>query len=274
MARFKDKKVVITGAGRMQSLGASIALGFAAEGANIVIAYLSSAKEQAEVMLKINEIYKEHHYSSVKARAFQVDLSNRNSRDRFVEESYQFLDDVDILINNAGIGIRKNFVDLTEEDMKKLFEVNFFAPFFLMQAFSRRMIRNQTTPKKDYNIVNITSISRKVITPTLSGYEATKAALSQLTKSTALELAQFNIRVNDVAPGLVATNINQLQRDNHPERWQNRIAQIPLNRTVAHHDVAQAVLFAAGNQSMTGSTITVDAGRSCNWIGNEVNFTS
>lgn len=260
--KFSNKKIVLTGGNR--GIGKAIALSFAEQGADIVITYNSDSKA-ADIV--INEIRK----FGVKAKAIQVDLINDDDRGRLLKESYEFLGDVDILINNAGIATRKPFLDLSQDEVTKIFTVNLLAPFFIMQAFAQRMASKQNELLKDYCIINITSISREVITHGLSHYEASKAALSQLTKSASIDLSRYKIRVNDVAPGLVPTDINRSQWDTNSAIWQNRVAGIPLNRPGTPDEIAQAVLFLADNKWITGSTITVDGGKTCNWYGAEIN---
>ncbi len=190
-------------------------------------------------------------------------------------ESYAFFSDIDILINNAGIIDRNSLLNLSQENIKKVFEVNAIAPFYLLQQFAKRMILKQgeiskkQDELKDYCIINITSISRKLPTG-LSSYEVSKAALNQLTKSAAFELAQYNIRVNDIAPGLVSTNLNKYIWDKAPTLWNQRISGIPLNRGGTSEEVAQAVESVIDNKWMTGTTITIDGGRSVNWLGQDI----
>ena len=262
MNTLKGKKVVLTGGNR--GIGRSIALSFAKAGADVFLTYCTDENSAQTVA---NEI--EAHQVAVKT--IQVDLSCAEDRQRLLIESYAFFGDVDILVNNAGIATRRPFIELSQEEINKVVEINFLAPCFLMQLFAKRMVQQQTqrNEHKDYCIVNISSISRNVITPGISHYEASKAALNQITKSAAIELAEYKIRVNDVAPGLIPTEINREQWETHSPLWQNRIAAIPLQRSGKPEEIADAVLFLAGNSWITVTTITVDGGRSCNWSGSE-----
>ncbi|MBX3709157.1 MAG: SDR family oxidoreductase [Gammaproteobacteria bacterium] len=270
--RYKSKKVVVTGGSR--GIGQAIAMAFAEQGADVVITY-NSDFEAAEVV--VNEIQK---FGS-KAKAIKMDLQNNEDRCRLVKESYEFFDgDIDVLVNNAGILTRRPFIELSKEEIIKVLEINLLAPLFLMQEFAKHMVRQQESlleqskALKDYCIINITSISKKVITHGLSHYETSKAALSQLTRSVSVDLARYNIRVNDVAPGLIPTDINRNQWQANSSIWQKRVAGIPLHRSGTSKEVAQAVLSVVDNAWMTGTTVTVDGGRTRNWSGTEINENS
>ena len=268
MPNFKGKNVVITGGNR--GIGKAIALAFAERGANIIITYNSDLKAAESV---IEEIQK----CGCDAKAIKADFLLYEDIKRLVQESYKFFADIDIVVNNVGILTRKPFLELSRKEITKVLEVNLLAPFFLTQEFARKMVKGQenlkrnTGSQKDYCIINITSLSRKVITYGLSHYESSKAALSQLSKSAAVDLASYGIRVNEVAPGLIPTDINRNQWETNSSIWQKRIAGIPLHRTGMPVEIAKAVLFVADNAFMTGTTITVDGGRSRNWSGGEIN---
>jgi glucose 1-dehydrogenase len=267
-SRFNDKKVVVTGGNH--GIGKAIALAFAEEGADIVITYNSNPESAQVVVAEIQALGR-------KAKALHINIINDTDRSKLVSESYDFLGDVDTIVNNAGMATRKPFLELSEAEITTVMTVNCLAPFFIMQGFAQRMfdqqnaLKSKSLPLKDYSIINISSISREVVTFGLSHYETSKAALSQLTKSAAVDLARYKIRVNDVAPGTVPTGINQSQWGGNTEVWQHRVSCIPLNRPGQPQEIAHAVLFLAENQWATGSTIVVDGGRTCNWYGNEMN---
>lgn len=260
---MKNLNVVITGS---RGIGKAIALAFAEKGANLLLTYHTGEASAQEVVHEIQEM-------GSKAKAICIDISKESDRNDLVEESYRFLGDVDVLVNNAGIATRQSFLMLTEEEVRKIFEVNFFSSFFLSQEFARHMTKKQEQLMReesnlnDYCIINVSSISRNVITAGLCHYEASKAAVSQLSKSMSMDLAKYKIRVNDVAPGIIPTDINRKQRELTPEIWQSRISAIPLGRPGLPEEVASTVLFLTSNKWMTGSTITIDGGHSCNWPG-------
>jgi 3-oxoacyl-[acyl-carrier protein] reductase len=112
------------------------------------------------------------------------------------------------------------------------------------------------------SIINISSISAKIISPGLTHYECSKAALNMLTKASASALAKYKIRVNAIAPGLIETNINQTQREANPQAWNKRTAKIPLNRAGKPEDITPMAIMLASKKSswITGSIITIDGG--------------
>ncbi|STX50968.1 short-chain dehydrogenases/reductases family protein [Legionella busanensis] len=272
---ISGKNIIVTGGNN--GLGKAIAQEFAKNGANVLITYHSdkeSANETVEELKKYN----------IKTMAIQVDLTSPVSRDYLVEESYRFFQgSVDIVVNNAGTLTRQPILQLSPQEIENVFALNFFAPFYLTQAFGKRMVVQQQslmasgeTELKDYCIINISSISRKVVVPGLAHYEASKAALSQFTKSAAVDkdFCKNNIRVNDIAPGLVPTNLNASLWKNNSLFWKGLVKSIPLNRPGKPQEIAAAVLSVATNPWMTGSTITIDGGRAHNWFGSEINNSS
>lgn len=264
--KLRNKNIVITGGSN--GLGKAIALKLAGQGANIIITYHSDSPAALDVIDQVSLM-------GVRAKAIQVDLSDKVDCSRLVFEVCEFFGEVDALINNAGIVVRKSILDHTQSDIQKVFEVNVLSPFYLLQEFGFQMKRVQTNrvengdEYKDYCIINITSISRNLPTG-LSSYEVSKAALHQLTKSAAFELAQHKIRVNDIAPGLVPTNLNKQVWQHNQSLWNQRISSIPLGRAGTPDEVADAVEFILGSEWMTGSTITIDGGRMVNWLGADI----
>ncbi len=263
------KKVIITGGNR--GIGRAIALAFAKQGCDIVITYHSDPQAAKAVIHEIQQ-------TDVKAKAIQVNLLEEKDRLRLIKESSEFLGNIDILVNNAGILTRNSFLNLSEDEVKQVFAVNVIGPFLLSQAVGRYMVERQeelaarSEELPDRCIINITSISRKVVTPGLSHYELSKAAASQMSKSLAMDedFRRYKIRVNDVAPGLVPTDINRNQWQTNSSIWQKRVAGIPLGRPGQPEEVAQVVIAVASNEWMTGTTLTIDGGRTRNWSGAEI----
>ena len=266
MKNFQGKNIVITGGNR--GIGKATALAFAELGANV---FISSHSDQSLAEQVVQEL-RQH---GVKAQQFKMDISNKVDRAAFVEACYA-QGDIDVLVNNAGIATRNPFLKLSEQEVRHVMEVNFMAPLFLMQDFARHMatqqqkLTNQKHPLKDYSIINITSICETVSLTSLCHYEASKAALQRLTKSAALDLAKYKIRVNCLAPGIVATDINRDTRENNPARWQKRVLGTPLGRTGNPEEIASAAVFLASNTWATGTDLVVDGGRSVNWEGESI----
>ena len=172
------------------------------------------------------------------------------------EQAERVAGPIDILVNNAGISAPNSFLKTTEEQWREQMEVNLDGVFRVAQEAARRMAARQSGG----SIINIASIIAYTTMKTLAPYGATKAAVVSLTKSMALELAQYGIRVNALAPGYFPTEINE-------EFWQTdagkrMIAKIPFKRLGAYKDLEGPLLLLASDAGafMTGSVITVDGG--------------
>ncbi|MEO6964719.1 MAG: SDR family oxidoreductase, partial [Acidobacteriaceae bacterium] len=171
-----------------------------------------------------------------------------------------------VLVNNAGVAWAKSFWDLTEEDWDLILGVNVKALFFTLQATARRMMEHGGT------IINIASIAGRLPRPTLMHYAASKAAVISITRSAALALADHNIRVNAVAPGMIDTEmLHSLQSDLQKASPGSAAGQpgvdiVPLRRIAQPEEIAQAVLYLASDASayITGQTLNVCGGISMN----------
>ena len=178
-----------------------------------------------------------------------------------IEDVEKFLGSIDILINNAGVISRPiSYLETSMESLDEVLNINFKVPFYLTQRVAKRM-KNRNTKG---SIINISSVSADIVSPGLAHYESSKAALNAFTRAAASELAAFNIRVNAVSPGLVATNMNKDQWENNSESWSIRSSKIPLGRAGMPQDIANIALYLASEKSnwITGSIITADGGLS------------
>ncbi len=241
--RLAGKKVIVTGANR--SIGKAIALLFAKEGAELVISFRSDQKGAEET---ISSIKKAHG----KASALYADFSTHDKVGQFYNECINVLGHVDILVNNAGGYNTLSFFELTPNDFEQLLQVTLMTPFFLSQLVAKGMVEKQIKG----NIINISSISG--IRPTMNrvAHASGKAALNMLTQTMALELAQYGIRVNAIAPGYTPYEDNT--------EFDPAIKDIPLGRAGLPSDQASTALFLATKESswMTGQILTVDGGHS------------
>lgn len=172
---------------------------------------------------------------------------------------------ITVLVNNAGIMTVSSLLQLTEKDLREVFEVNFFGTFFCTQAVAPRMVKRRCG-----RIVNIASIAGKGGRPKFASYAASKAAVLNLTQSYALTLAPYTITVNAVCPGIVRTSLwEQLDRAlsalegvAQGEALRRRVSQIPLQRLESVDDVANFVSYLVSPQGayITGQGINVDGG--------------
>ncbi|MCL9683970.1 SDR family NAD(P)-dependent oxidoreductase [Legionella maioricensis] len=246
---FKDKKVIVTGANR--SIGRKIAQNFAEQGADLVISYRSDAKGAEETIKAIKD-------TGRVAEAFYADFSQMEQVAFFAKQAIDYLGHVDILINNAGMLCRETLFELSPEKMQQVFQVNTISPLYLTQICSQNMIENKIAG----SIINISSISGNVTMPKGIGYGASKAALNKWTKHAALNLAQYGIRVNVVAPGVIEAGMNEDTAISNPELWEYYISNIPLNRPGKPEDIANFVSFLASKKAdwITGKVFEIDGG--------------
>jgi NAD(P)-dependent dehydrogenase (short-subunit alcohol dehydrogenase family) len=176
------------------------------------------------------------------------DLSDPTVPERLVSETVDKLGSIDVLVNNAGVVTAKPFFDLTLADFDLTFAVDVRASFLLAQAAAKRMTSGGS-------IVNITSVHEHIPRPNLSVYAAAKAALGMLTKGLAIELGDRNIRVNSVAPGVIATPRNEA--DAH-----TLDSEVPLGRAGKPEEVANLVSWLASDEAayVTGASYIIDGG--------------
>jgi len=158
-------------------------------------------------------------------------------------------DQVDVLVNNAGLSTAKPFLELTHEDFDLTFDVDVRASFLLAQEAAKKM------PSSGGSIVNITSVHEHIPRPGFAVYAAAKAALGMLSKAIALELADRNIRVNSVAPGVIATPRNEADA-------QELDPEVPLGRPGKPEEVAALVAWLCSDEAayVTGQSYIIDGG--------------
>ena len=176
---------------------------------------------------------------------------------RIVAETVAAFGRLDILVNNAGVLRRTPFLDIPEEEWDRLLDTNLKGAFLVGQAAARQMVAQG----EGGQIINISSLNQFNAGMNVAHYCVSKAGVGMLTKTMALELAQHNIRVNAIAPGLIETDMNRHDIA-RPEFREGRLARIPLKLIGRPDDlVAIAVLLASDDARLiTGATFNVDGG--------------
>ncbi|HOV68730.1 MAG TPA: 3-oxoacyl-[acyl-carrier-protein] reductase [Clostridia bacterium] len=242
---LKGKTAVISGGSR--GIGRSIALRFAASGANIAILY-SSDKVNAEATVTEAQRY------GVKAKSYCCDVSDFEAVKALAADIINDFSTVDILVNNAGI-VRDGLVlSMKEDDFDKVISVNLKGAFNLIRHFSSHMLK-----RKSGRIINITSVVALTGNPGQANYTAAKAGLIGLTKTIAREFASRGITCNAIAPGFIDTDMTQSISEQAKERL---VSRIPLARTGKAEEVAGLAAFLASDDAayITGETIRIDGG--------------
>lgn len=246
--KLKDKVAIVTGAGR--GIGAALAKGLAREGAAVVINYFRSGEEAGKVVSDILA-------AGGRAVAAQADISELSQHDRLISVTLENFGQLDILINNAGMEYRELFLDTAEEQYDQTLGVNLKGIYFLSQKVAKVMIKAE----KGGKIINISSCHDTAPLNMRSAYSISKGGLKMLTRSLALELAQFKINVNAVSPGAILTEMNS-ESLSKPDVRARLVARIPWDRLGEPEECVGAVVFLASAESdyVTGTTIYVDGG--------------
>jgi NAD(P)-dependent dehydrogenase (short-subunit alcohol dehydrogenase family) len=243
---LKGLTAVITGAGK--GLGKTMALALAEAGVNLALAGRNN-----ETLRAVAEAAKEH---GVSAEPFAADVTRENDVRELERKVVERFGKVHILINNAGINVRKNVTDFTYEEWTSVLNTNLVGAFLMCRSFVPHM------KGEGYGrIINLTSIMSHVSLPGRTAYSASKAGLLGFTKALALELAPDAITVNGVSPGPVATEMN-LPILQNPELNQQFISRIPLGRWGKVEEIAGLVLYlcSPGAGFLTGTDILIDGG--------------
>ncbi|MCZ4222622.1 SDR family NAD(P)-dependent oxidoreductase [Pedobacter rhodius] len=248
MDRFKDKVALITGSS--QGIGAACALRLAKEGANIILNGHKFDERGEKLISEIEAMGR-------KAKFITADISDVNAVIKLIKEAALTFGSLDILVNNAGLEIKSDFLKVTEKDYDTVMDTNLKGVFFGIQEFAKYCKRK----KRNGVVVNMSSVHEEIIFPHFAAYCISKGGLKMLTRNLATELAPLNIRINNVAPGAIATPINQaLLADK--KQLQKVVRNIPMGRMGKVEDVAGVVAFLASDDAayVTGSTYFVDGG--------------
>jgi len=242
--RLKDKVALITGGAR--GIGRAIALAFAKEGADIIVADVN----QEEAEKTVGDIQS----LARKSLAIQLDVTAYAKVEEAVNKILDKFGKVDILVNNAGITKDNLLLRLTESDWDAVINVNLKGTFNCTKAASKAMVKQRSG-----KIINIASVIGIIGNAGQANYSASKAGIIALTKTSAKEFASRNINVNAIAPGFIQTEMTAKL----PEEIKQKMKEaIPLSRFGSPEDVAAVCVFLASEDAdyITGQTIVVDGG--------------
>ncbi len=243
---FKDKVVLVTGSSR--GIGRSIAVKFAKEGANVIVNYKHNIKE-AELITDIISSY------GNKCLCIQADVSNEKEVSSMIEKIIQEFGKIDVVVNNAGIAIDVDFNEKEVKDWQDTLNTNLIG-VFLVSKYAGKYMKQKQYGK----IINISSTNGIDTTyPYSIDYDASKAAIINLTKNLAIQFAP-HINVNAVAPGWVDTGMNDDLSRNYLREEREKIL---LKRFAEPEEIAEVVLFLASDKAryIDGEIIRVDGGQ-------------
>jgi NAD(P)-dependent dehydrogenase (short-subunit alcohol dehydrogenase family) len=248
MAAFdlSGKVAVVTGGNT--GLGEAFAKALAEVGADVALAARTRERSDA--------VAEEIQASGGNAIAVDLDVTDPAQVDRMLESVTERLGPVDILVNNAGVCYHRPAAEVPLEEWHAVFDVNVHGLWHCAQAVGRRMIYNGGG-----TIINIGSISAMIVNRPQwqPAYNASKAAVHQLTKSLAAEWAPYNVRVNALAPGYVNTDMSPVDEPQFRRYW---IEDTPMQRYATPEELGPSIVYLASDASsfMTGSILVVDGG--------------
>lgn len=237
MISYRDLNVLVTGGTR--GIGAAVTERLRELGAKVTVTGRSANRPE---LLAADDY-------------LGVDFLDRTALAAFLNE-VEALDRLDVLINNAGINRIDSIVDLSDEDFDAVADVNYRAPYLVMRAAARNMIRTKALGR----IVNIGSIWATNTKEGRSAYCAAKSGIVGMTRGAATDLARHGILVNAVSPGFVLTELTTATLG--PEGMREMVRQVPLGRLATPDEIARVVAFVASPQQtyLTGQNIIVDGG--------------
>lgn len=247
--RLKDKVALVTGAS--SGIGKAIATRFAAEGAHVVVNYRPGGKIDADAAQAEAAAF------GPRALAVAADVSKRDDVQRMVDQVLSEFGHIDIAINNAGIEIKKPFLEVGDDEWNRVIGVNLFGSYVVSQICARQMVKQGDGGK----LIFISSVHEDIPFPNYTAYCASKGGVRMMMRNLAIELAPHRINVNNIAPGAIATPINQAVLDD-PTASKNAISEIPWGRFGRPEEVAAVAAFLASEDAdyVTGSTYYVDGG--------------
>jgi NAD(P)-dependent dehydrogenase (short-subunit alcohol dehydrogenase family) len=243
---LRGKVAIVTGGNR--GIGRAIALGFAEAGAAVAIV-ARDEKQNQETLAELCA-------TGAKAIAVRANVAERADLDSMLATVTDELGPVDVLVNNAGIGLHADALTLDDAEWRRIFATNLDAVWMASQIVGRQMVA-----RKAGSIINTGSISGFIVNRPQwhSAYGISKAAVHHLTKSLAAEWAGNGVRVNAIAPGYVRTEIASTEYDDYDHYWRD---EVPMQRYATPDEIAPIALLLASDAGsfITGSVFVVDGG--------------
>ena len=269
MGEFDGKVAIVTGAGRMRSIGHATALAFASRGADVVVTGTGRdsstfpADELAAGWQDVESVVQEVQSLGRRAISMAVDVSNSDQVHAMVEHTVERLGRIDFLVNNAGAGRTLGLgpvTEIAEEEWRKVIDVKLTGTFLCTQAVLQVLLRQGWGG----SIVNISSVEGKLTPANGSAYSTASAAIYPFTQIVAKEVAPKGIRVNCVSPGTTDTSRNDsLYGYPRGERWEQRVKSIPLGRSGTAEEMGNFITWLCTKEAefIVGQCIDIDGGQ-------------
>nr|WP_297732455.1 SDR family NAD(P)-dependent oxidoreductase [uncultured Maricaulis sp.] len=254
-----DRVAIVTGGAN--GIGKACARRLSEDGCHVVIADIDTHAGQA--------LADELGADKGKALFVSCNVADRLSVNNLLSETRSTFNRLDVLVNNAGIVASGDILDLSEADFDKVMGVNLRGAFLVAREAARQMVdqieedgERAEDVRRRYAIINMSSVNGVMAIPDQLAYCATKGAINQMTKSMALSLAKYGIRVNAIGPGSINTDVLKAVNDN-PEAMDKIMSRTPLQRIGDPDEVASVASFLASKDAsyITGTTIYADGGR-------------
>lgn len=244
-----EKVAIVTGGN--QGIGHAIAQGLAGWGVKIIIVNRRPSEGEAAAKT-IRE-------AGGSAISIPANIGQKKSVEEMVRRTLAHHKGIDILINNAGVAVRKPAIETTEQDCDMIMDTNLKGLFLCCQAVGKQMIQQRRG-----KIINVSSLCANFGFMNRAFYCATKAGVSQLTRALALEWARYGVYVNAIGPGIIQTPLTEGYMKSEPERCEKTVQKTPLGRLGKPEDLVGVTLFLASEVSdyLTGQTLYVDGGYS------------
>ncbi len=240
---LKHKNILITGAGK--GIGES------------TVKKITENDGYAYLIIK-NKKDNKKFLKSKNIKIYNGNVNNKNLIRRIFKDSERNKRPINCVVNNAGVRFRKKFLNITENELNKVFMVNFYSIFYIMQVFSKFVIKNKTQG----TLINISSIVGQLGFSDLSGYASSKGALTALTKSYAAEMSNFGIRANTISPGFVKTSFFKKFKAKRKDLYKWTLSRIPQKRWGEPEEIAELICFVLSDKCsyLNGENISIDGG--------------
>ncbi|MDQ3847386.1 MAG: glucose 1-dehydrogenase [Thermoproteota archaeon] len=251
----KSQRIAVV-TGSSKGIGKAIAAEFGKAGYSIVL----NARDERELLQTAEELTKMLGGSQERVTYLAGDVSQESVCRSLLDHTIKTFGRIDVLVNNAGIGgAQKTVHELTSDEWDYVIDVNLKGTFLCTREALKRM--NNDNSGANYSIINISSVHESIPQPQSVPYSASKGGMEMLTKTVAIEVADKGIRVNGIAPGAIATDMNKDILEDQEKKKEEEM-RIPMHRIGQPEEIAKVALFLAseGASYMTGTTVYVDGG--------------